>query len=132
MACEIVSDTLHSSETTLRSRTIEKRSLHGSRLIHLVRYQSNVPYRSGLEASLSTHHQEMTCRLSERGVKTGDSRPLSEVVDRATFGDSIEWTVFERGTVPKLQLECIKSDRRALSLHFYNIQLLYVVYPHIR
>ena len=72
----------------------------------------------------STRHQGMTCKLSERGVKAGDSRLLSEVADRITLGDSIEWAVFERGIGLKLRLEYIKSIRRAFSLLYYNIHLL--------
>ena len=43
----------------------------------------------------STRHQAMTCKLSERGVEARDSRLLSEAVNKAITGDSIEWTAFE-------------------------------------
>lgn len=49
--------------------------------------------------SPSTRHNDMSCKLSERGVEPGDSRMLSEILDKATSGDSIQWQVFESSIV---------------------------------
>ena len=49
--------------------------------------------------SPSTRHNDMSCKLSERGVEPGDSRMLSEILDKATSGDSIQWQVFENSIV---------------------------------
>ena len=49
--------------------------------------------------SPSTRHEDMSCKLSERGVEPGDSRMLSEIFDKATSRHSIQWQVFESSIV---------------------------------
>lgn len=49
--------------------------------------------------SPSTRHNDMCCKLSERSVEPGDSRMLSEILDKATSDDSIQWQVFENSIV---------------------------------
>lgn len=41
--------------------------------------------------SPSTRHEDMSCKLSERGVEPGDSRMLFEMFDKAISSDSIQW-----------------------------------------
>ena len=49
--------------------------------------------RSGTRpgTSPSTRHEDMSCKLSERGIEPGDSRILFEIFDKATSSDSIQW-----------------------------------------
>lgn len=41
--------------------------------------------------SPSTRHEDMSCKLSERGVEPEDNRILFEMFDKATSSDSIQW-----------------------------------------
>ena len=45
-------------------------------------------------------HDEMSCKIPERGVEPGDRRMLSEIFDKAISSDSIQWQVFEESIVP--------------------------------
>ena len=45
--------------------------------------------------SPSTRHEDISCKLSERGVEPGDSCMIFEIFDKATSGASIHWQVLE-------------------------------------
>ncbi len=47
-----------------------------------------------------TRHENMSCKLHERGIEPGDSRMLSEIFDQANSGDTVQWQVFEDSMVP--------------------------------